>query len=171
MACDRKTTLLGVIHCAATPPHMDIGAAEIHRWHYKRGIYSPRGFTGYHAVIRRDGTLELGRQPLEMGAHARGHNAVSVSVCLVGGVAEDATTPEDNFTVPQWNTLKRVVDYWWAIWPGIPVCGHRDLGAPKACPSFDVEEWMLVHYGETVASQNGAAVSEYLDDYRSRRDS
>jgi len=46
-----------IIHCAATPPSMDIGAKEIDRWHKEQGWSE----IGYHFVIRRDGTIEKGR--------------------------------------------------------------------------------------------------------------
>ncbi len=46
-----------VVHCAATPPSMNIGAAEIRKWHTDKGWSD----IGYHYVIRRDGTQEEGR--------------------------------------------------------------------------------------------------------------
>lgn len=169
MAHDRKETLLGVVHCSATPPGRDIGVVEINRWHYKRGIWSPRGRTGYHGVIRRNGTLELGREALEMGAHALGHNDVSVAACLVGGVEEDAVTPEDNFTVEQWDTLDTVVSYWLVLWPEIILAGHRDLGAPKACPSFELHDWLRVHRGDEFAETNRERLEKYLQAYQERK--
>jgi hypothetical protein len=36
---------------------MDIGVAEIDKWHRGRGFY----MIGYHDVIRRDGSVEQGR--------------------------------------------------------------------------------------------------------------
>lgn len=176
MARDRTETKLGLIHCAATPPSWEGGIAEIHRWHWKRGIYSPRGRSGYHGVIRRtpsvDGRLlELGRHPLEEGAHCLGHNAASVGVCLVGGVEEDGVTPEDNFTPDQWDVLHDVVTFWLSYWPDIAIAGHRDTGARRACPSFDVHDWMVVHMGEAVANENRARFETYMRQYRERRDS
>ena len=80
------------VHCAATTPDMDIGAATIDRWHKERGFSS----IGYHYVIRRDGTLETGRPLNTPGAHVQGHNAHSIGICLAGGV-DQAGKPEKQF--------------------------------------------------------------------------
>lgn len=147
----RPLTNLIVIHCAATDDAMDIGAAEIDRWHKQRGFER----IGYHFVIRRDGRIEKGRGLHERGAHAGGHdraavgaaalayNDRSVGICLVGGVeADDAMRARDNFTPPQWAALKALVETMLTIFPGAQVIGHRDIAiAPKACPSFDVRQW------------------------------
>lgn len=98
-----------IIHCAYTPPGMDIGATEIRRWHVEE-----RGWKdiGYHYVVRRDGDVEPGRDldgdgdvVEEVGAHAAGHNAHSIGICLVGGRAEDDQAPDCNFTPAQWSSL------------------------------------------------------------------
>lgn len=90
----RRITLI-VVHCAATPPHQDVGAAEIGAWHRKRGFRS----IGYHYVIRRNGAIETGRALSRAGAHVQGHNAHSIGICMAGGVsAEDFTRAENNFT-------------------------------------------------------------------------
>lgn len=126
-----------VVHCSATEPSMDIGAFEIDLWHRKRGW----DMIGYHAVIRRDGTLERGRKPRHIGAHAKGHNKDSLGVCLVGGVDEDGQ-PENNFTVEQFNTLREWIDEVCDWYGDLTVVGHRDLqGAKTNCPCFDAGEW------------------------------
>lgn len=145
MSNRRKTRI--VVHCSDTPASMDIGAAEITRWHTDP---PPRGngwrAIGYAAVIRRDGTLELGRDIdgdgdviEEIGAHAAGFNAESIGVCLVGGKGGPDFTPE------QLKTLR----WWIGEVESLPqtdikdVCGHRDLpGVNKACPSFNVRHWL-----------------------------
>ena len=58
MIRNRKDTKLIFIHCSATTAKQNIGAHEIHKWHLERGIYSERGLTGYHYVIRRSGLIE-----------------------------------------------------------------------------------------------------------------
>ena len=131
-----------IIHCAATPPDMNIGARDIDKWHKERGWSG----CGYHAVIRRDGTLQGAedgcRRMDRVGAHCHGYNRRSVGVCLVGGV-DEAGEPENNFTPEQFVTLGRVVVDLQRKFPGAVVCGHRDIpGVTKACPSFDVAEWL-----------------------------
>jgi len=142
---DREKTTRLVIHCSATPPKMDIGTEEIHQWHIRRGIKSPRGsLTGYHGVIRRDGTLEYGREMMEIGAHCRGINQSSVGVCLVGGIESGSSppAPEDNFTLQQMHTLVDVIRFCRIVWPDIKIIGHTEYNNRKACPCFDVQEFL-----------------------------
>lgn len=124
------------IHSSATKAKMDIGRKEIDRWHRERGWSG----IGYHLVIRRDGSTEIGRDVDTAGAHARGHNTGSIGVVMVGGLSDDGG-PEANFTGAQFKTLRRVVDEMIATYPGVTVMGHRNV-APTACPSFDVLRWL-----------------------------
>lgn len=127
-----------VVHCSATKPTADIGAKDIDAWHRERGFLK----IGYHWVIRRDGTLEVGRHDTQPGAHAAGYNQISLGICLAGGVAADGRTPEDNYTPAQMAVLAEVVSKLKRNYPKAEVLGHRDLpGVRKACPSFDVREW------------------------------
>lgn len=91
-------------------------------------------------MIRRDGTVETGR-PVEIaGAHVKNHNANSVGVCMVGGVNKN-NSPESNFTRAQWLSLDSLISRLVSEHPGSKVCGHHDLFAGKACPSFNAIEW------------------------------
>jgi len=146
----RSATELLVVHCSATSPTLDIGVREITQWHLQRGFDT----VGYHYVIRRDGSLETGRPENAIGAHAKGHNANSVGVCLVGGVSA-AGKPENNFTDGQIATLRQLLDQLQSRYPKARILGHRNLSPDlnsdgkitsdefiKACPSFDVSEWL-----------------------------
>lgn len=126
-----------VIHCAATKPSMDIGAAEIRRWHVDGNGWRD---IGYHFIIRRNGRLERGRPVPEAGAHVAGHNADSIGICLVGGLNEQGQ-PDANFTRAQWRELDSLVQALAAGYSITEVCGHRDLDSRKACPCFDVSAW------------------------------
>lgn len=134
---------LVVIHCAATPPDMDIGADTIDKWHRERGWAG----IGYHFVVRRSGVVENGRPVQTAGAHAAGHNASSIGICLVGGVRRDAMTgklvAEPNYTGPQWEALRRLVEQLMRSYPNAKVVGHRDLDQRKECPSFSVRDWLV----------------------------
>ena len=124
-----------VIHCSATPPDMDIGAAEIRKWHTDKGWND----IGYHLVIRRDGTLEMGRPFSVVGAHAKGHNANSIGVAMIGGI-DAAGEPDNNFRINQWATLNDTLDVLAGF--GAKVIGHREVNPHKACPSFSVDDFM-----------------------------
>lgn len=128
------------VHASATPPSMDIGVDDIRRWHLKRGWLD----IGYHYVIRRDGTLEEGRDLSTPGAHVAGYNDKAIGICLVGGSAEgDVNTAEANYTFAQYKTLKSLLDYLKDYFPNAIIQGHRDFpGVTKACPSFNVKAFM-----------------------------
>lgn len=55
-------------------------ASEIRRWHLARGFED----IGYHKVIRKDGSIEDGRDIAFVGAHAEGRNHDSIGVCFEG---------------------------------------------------------------------------------------
>ena len=145
----RRTPLL-VVHCSATRPDQDIGVDEIRKWHIERGWSD----VGYHAVIRRSGELELGRPVEKIGSHARGWNANSIGVCLVGGVDREGK-PENNFMSAQFDTLTNYLLYARQELGVFTVVGHRDLlkepererlgRVAKDCPSFDVVSWVYLN--------------------------
>ena len=131
-----------IVHCSATKPTMDIGADEIRHWHSDP---KPKGNgwldIGYHYVIRRDGTLEKGRDIGIAGAHAARYNLSSIGVCLVGGIDESGA-PVDNFATIQFQELRKLLDFLVVTFPDAEVIGHRDLeGVKKACPCFDTIGW------------------------------
>lgn len=138
----RKSTDYIAIHCSATRPSMDIGAADIKKWHKS----PPLNWStiGYHYVIRRNGALETGRAENLIGSHVKDFNAVSIGVCLVGGVAQDDySQAENNFTPEQFATLKALLGLLKVKYPKAKIQGHREFpDVKKACPSFDVAAWL-----------------------------
>lgn len=146
----RKRTDFIVVHCSATPASRDIGAKEIDIMHRKRGFFK----IGYHYVIRRDGTVEKGREEDAAGSHVQGYNAVSIGVCIVGGLQEDCKTAECNYTQAQLHSLRWLITELTAKYPNAKVLGHRDFSPDgnhngkvdpwervKECPCFDVISW------------------------------
>lgn len=129
-----------VIHCSATGDKMDIGAADIDKWHRKNGW----ACIGYHYVIRRNGEVEEGRDVQVVGAHVAGYNEHSIGICMVGGVdANDHTKAKNNFTEAQFTSLKSLLTVLKLQYPNAIIQGHRDFPkVAKACPSFDVKEWV-----------------------------
>lgn len=133
----RHRTDFIVVHCSATSASMDIGAEEIRRWHRERNFID----IGYHYVIRRDGSIESGRDLYVPGAHVSGFNSRSVGICLVGGSSGNGRS-ENNFTPAQFAALEKIIKDLAKIWPDAIVQGHRDFpNVVKDCPSFDVREW------------------------------
>ncbi|UFH48271.1 N-acetylmuramoyl-L-alanine amidase [Pseudomonas sp. KNUC1026] len=149
----RKHTRLLVVHCSATHSGQDIGVQEITRWHRARGWST----IGYHYVIRRNGTLETGRDEASIGAHVAGHNSDSIGICLIGGV-DTQSQAQNNFTNAQLETLQHLLGLLQKRYPGTRIVGHRNLSPDrngdgritpnewfKACPSFDIDAWLALN--------------------------
>ncbi len=63
---------------------------KYHKWKYN--YISNLGFyIGYHYFIEKDGTVHQGRADMEMGAHCKGINDMSIGIGLAGNF--DITTP------------------------------------------------------------------------------
>jgi len=138
----REKTDFIAIHCSATSSKQNIGAKDIDKWHRAKGW----ACIGYHYVIRRDGTVEEGREESVIGAHVENWNAVSIGICMVGGVnADDVNKAENNFTEAQFKSLKQLLIDLKHRYPKAKIQGHRDFPkVAKACPSFDVAQWLKV---------------------------
>ena len=136
----RQITLI-VIHCSAVRPNQTSSAKKIDEWHKDRGFKC----IGYHYVIRRDGTIELGRPEWEIGAHCVNHNAHSIGICYEGGL-DIRGQPADTRTEAQKQTMRRLLEELHERYPRAMIVGHRDLIATphsdlqvresphKACP-------------------------------------
>lgn len=120
-----------IIHCTATPHCRDIGVSDVRRYHLQRGFET----TGYHYVVRLDGTVETGRDESWIGAHCLGHNSRSIGVAYVGGLGPDGH-PADTRTPAQRMSLLRLIGELCKRYPGATVHGHCEFAA-KACPCFD----------------------------------
>ena len=121
-----------VVHCADTPALMDIGVKEIREWHIEKGWSD----VGYHYVIRRNGSIEKGRDDSTPGAHVRGFNKISLGICLVGGWKGNF-----DFTRKQMQALEGLLKELLEQYPRAIIKGHNQLDSDKACPGFDVEQW------------------------------
>lgn len=131
-----------VWHCSATKDNQDIGAETIRDWHINY-----RGWLdiGYALVVRRDGSVELGRDLdndgdifEEIGAHTLGYNKESIGLCWVGGYGG-----VDNRTEAQKRTMESITKMLHTWYPNAEIKGHRDFeNVNKDCPSFDVGKWL-----------------------------
>ena len=78
----RPSTEMIVIHHAGFPDgDKDSSAEAIHKFHQETNGWAG---IGYHYVIRTDGTIEQGRRPQMVGAHALHYNKNSVGICVAG---------------------------------------------------------------------------------------
>ncbi len=130
-----------VLHCSAS----SFGDVDtITSWHIERGFET----IGYHYVILNgyrknkkyleedNGVLEIGRDIEVIGAHARGDNATSIGICLIGN---------KEFTDEQFAELKRLLNELMKRYdiPLSNVIGHygtaSGISGGKTCPNFNVE--------------------------------
>lgn len=124
-----------IIHCSATPEGIDYTVDQIRKWHKQRGFND----IGYHYVIYRDGSIHKGRPENKIGAHCKGHNAISLGICYIGGVAKDGKTPKDTRTDAQKKSLIALLTALKKKYPDAKIYPHYKF-ANKACPCFNAEE-------------------------------
>lgn len=133
-----------ILHCSGS---CFGNAVLIDRWHREKGW---RGI-GYHYVILnsypdeesyrlkrpqfwRDGATQIGRRIEMTGAHARGHNAHSIGICLIG---------HGQFTHQQFRALALLFEQLKKDYPEIRLLGHYEVlrpgDPPKTCPDLDMD--------------------------------
>lgn len=127
---DRKATEFIVIHHTGFPGvDKDSTAAAIHKYHQEHNGWAG---IGYHYLIRKDGMIEQGRQPVKVGAHAQDNNETSIGVCLAGNFEIGKPTEQQMAAVKElcyWLCRKYGLD---SRKKGV-IVGHRDLN-DTACP-------------------------------------
>lgn len=128
-----------VIHCSATKPSNEIGLDNLRDEHLCRGFDD----IGYHWVINIDGTIENGRSEKFQGAHCQGYNNRSLGVCYVGGLDNNGLST-NTMTLDQEKSLYNLCAKLKIQHPGIQIIGHNQV-SDKACPCFDVKEWVYKH--------------------------
>lgn len=125
------------IHCAATPESRDVSADDIAKWDIAKF-----GQESYHIIITLDGEAHRRLADTVKGAHVGKANTGNIGICYVGGV-DKAMKPKDTRTAAQTESLTRSVNEYREAYPSIIVRGHNEWpGVAKACPSFDVSEWL-----------------------------
>lgn len=126
------------IHCAATPEGRANTAADVSRWDVERF-----GQVSYHWVIELDGNKVRTLPDSQRGAHVARANTGNIGVCYIGGMSKDMKAPKDTRTPAQRQALRELVLDYRKKYPNIIVRGHNEWpGVKKACPSFDVSEWL-----------------------------
>ena len=123
----RRVTDQIVIHHTGNAVDDDLSAAEIDASHKGQGWTC----IGYHYVIRKDGTVEVGRPHWTVGAHAYGHNSHTIGIHVCGNF-EEAEPTDAQIESLAMLLANLCTDY------GLPIdrdhiIGHREL-MPTACP-------------------------------------
>lgn len=141
-----------VLHCTATPEGREVTSNEIRAWHTNPVSKGGRGWkqVGYTDMVHLDGRVERLVEnnednmvdTWEITNGAKGYNSVSRHVVYVGGVARDGKTPRDTRTPGQLEAMAAYVRDFHHRFPDARIVGHNELAA-KACPSFDVQKWLV----------------------------
>lgn len=127
----RGETDMIVLHHTGNPTDDDLSAEEINASHQAKGWTC----IGYHYVVRKDGTVEIGRPHWTVGAHAYGHNSHTIGIHVCGnfeiGEPTDAQIESTAMLLANLCT-----DY------GLPIdrdhiAGHRELMG-TACPGSNL---------------------------------
>ncbi|MCS2601378.1 MULTISPECIES: N-acetylmuramoyl-L-alanine amidase [Bacteroidaceae] len=140
-----------VLHCTATPEGREVSSSDIRHWHTDPVSKGGRGWkqVGYTDMIHLDGKVErlvknnedANVDPWEITNGVAGKNSVSRHVVYVGGVGKDGKTAKDTRTPQQLKALEEYVKDFHKRFPSVRIVGHNELAA-KACPSFDVKQWL-----------------------------
>ena len=130
-----RTITLIIVHCTANKAGSALRMADIDRYPRSLGWKG----CGYHYVIPTDGTIEVGRPEVVVGAHCKHHNRHSIGVAYVGGLAADGQTPCDTRTDAQKRALRSLLEDLHTRYPKALIVGHCDLDPRKPhCPEFEV---------------------------------
>lgn len=120
-----------VIHCSDSCDSLDIGRREIDEWHKARGWSG----IGYHFLVRRNGTIEIGRPEETIGAHVKGHNRNSIGICWIGKHIITAAQKTALYKLLCELRAKYSIDI-------EGVVGHYELASEsgKTCPNLDMSK-------------------------------
>jgi N-acetylmuramoyl-L-alanine amidase len=128
-------------HCTATPEGREVLVGEVDRWHRDRGFHRSKPVgnlnltsIGYHKLVHLDGSVSIGRDASEVGAHVSGHNTGTIGYCYVGGITKTGKS-KDTRTAAQKKTMLALTRDAIANFGLTKVSGHHDYAA-KDCPCF-----------------------------------
>lgn len=116
----RSKTVRAILHHSAG---LKASAEDIHRWHLANGWSG----TGYHFLVRKDGSVYRLRPEWAVGAHATGSNSDSIGICFEGNFMTE-TMPEE-----QKRAGKELVAWVKGKYGFTKVQAHRDVQS-TSCP-------------------------------------
>ncbi len=145
----RTVTDMIVIHHTGNDVDDDLSAVDIHASHQSKGWAG----IGYHFVIRKDGTVEVGRPIDCIGAHAYGFNEHTVGIHLSGNFEIGTPTPEQIESLAK--LLADLTEMYGLENTSQYVVGHRDLMA-TACPGENLYQMLPEILGKAEWYKNAA---------------
>lgn len=142
----RKINLI-VIHCSDSDVESHDDISVIDDWHKRRGFLRksiPENATnetdksvGYHRFVTKKGTIQVGREYEEIGAHATGFNSNSIGICFSGkdGIPNELQLAAGRELIINILSLFNL--------SATDVLPHCQLNKHKSCPRFDIYEKLL----------------------------
>lgn len=115
------------IHCTATPEGQNLTVEQIRKQHKKQGWSD----IGYHYVVYRDGTVNVGRDVNIAGAHVSGYNAYSIGISYVGGLENDPKKAYKDLKAKDTRTEQRSESAGTADGPAQAVPDGENSGPPR----------------------------------------
>lgn len=130
------------IHCTATPQTW--GYKELMAEFRNKGWKAP----GYHYAITPSGELLTLADEDTVANGVKGYNQHAIHIAYIGGISirNGKTTPLDNRTTQQRQTITRLLRQLRTRYPQATILGHRDIWGSnpnkwlKACPCFNARE-------------------------------
>lgn len=126
-----------ILHCSATKEGQDIKAETIKKWHLNQGFND----IAYHYIIDLDGKIENGRPDEKVGAHTTNHNSNTLGICYIGGLDKKGKSKDTRTDEQKYSMLNLIIALVLKYRGITKITGHR-MYANKACPCFDVNEWL-----------------------------
>ena len=135
-----------------------IGSEQIDAGHRRRN--PPFKEIGYHFIVKRDGSLQVGRNVNKTGAHVGGFNARSIGISFVAGYKcssdkYNGTPPHsevgvESITSAQHKTFETFMSAFYKVFPGGCAWGHVDFprNSGKVDPGFDVAKRVYEMFGK-----------------------
>lgn len=130
-----QTTELILHHAEASSASVE----TINEWHLKNGWTG----IGYHYYIRKNGNIYRGRPEWAIGAHASGHNSVSIGVCCEGAYNTE-TMPS-----AQYRSLLLLISDIMNRYNGLTILRHKDTSSTD-CPGKNFPFQQAVSAWKTV---------------------
>ena len=126
-----------VLHCTATQPSATVESIQ----NYWKNVLHWK-MPGYHYIISANGGVKQLATEDQVTNGVSGFNQHSIHISYVGGI-DRSGKPEDTRTPLQLAAMSRLVKQLHRRYPTAIIQGHRDFPhVAKACPSFEVSEWI-----------------------------
>lgn len=128
--------LIICLHCSDSDIHGHDDIKVIRKWHVDERGWSD---VGYHYFIKKNGTVQKGREIGVMGAGAKGWNEDSIHICVSG---------RKLFTANSLKSLESLIKSLLDRYPSInQIIGHCELDDNKTCPNYSTKRFKLLLNG------------------------